>query len=192
LTYVALDARPPLAAGSTVRCTSGHWDGSPSITYEFVDTRTKEVLQRDARGSLLLTSRLTGATIACRAIATNAGGSARIETNSAAGVGAAPKLEIERVPALTVHRGRLAQIRVWLDPGSGVTGKYGVCLTPPVRIRARRCASQRITGDGGGRIALTVTLRIGPGAPLGLAKVAVSAVAGSSRRQSQTLLHIVR
>jgi hypothetical protein len=192
LTYVQLEARPPLAAGSTVRCTSGHWDGSPSITYEFVDTRTNEVLQRDTRGSLLLASRLTGATIACRAIATNAGGTARIETNSSEAVGAAPKLEIERVPALTVHRGRSAQVRVWLDPGSGVTGKYGVCLTPPARIGARRCASQRITSEGGGRIALTITLRIGRGAPLGAAKVAVSAVAGSSRGASTTLLHVVR
>jgi hypothetical protein len=192
LTYVELEAGPPLAAGSTVRCTSGHWDGSPSITYELVDTRTNEVLQHDARGSLVLTPRLTGATIACRAIATNAGGTAQIESSSSQPVSAAPKLAIEHVPALTVHRGRPAQVRVWLDSGDGVTGKYGVCLTPPVHVGARACASQRVTGEGGGRVALTISLRIGRSAPLGAAKVALSAVAGSSRGQSTTLLHVVR
>jgi Trypsin len=192
LTYVDLGGGAPLAAGVTVRCTSGHWDGSPSVTYEFVDTRTNQVLQRDPRGSLLLTQQMIGATIACRAIATNAGGVALIETSVAAPVAAAPKLEIEHVPALTVRRGSSARVRVWLDPASGVTGKYGVCLAPPVRVGARACASQRVTGEGGGRLPLTVSLRIGKTAPLGTAKLTVSAVAGPSRGRSVALLRITR
>jgi Trypsin len=192
LTYVDLEADATLAAGVTLRCTSGHWDGSPSVTYEFVDTRTNQLLQRDARGSLFLTSRMAGARIACRAIATNAGGTARIETSAAEPVGAAPKLEIERLPALTVRRGRSAHVRVWLDPAAGVTGKYGVCLTPPARVGARACTSQRVTADGGGRFALTVSLRIGRAAPLGAAKLAVSAVAGASHGRSTALLRVVR
>jgi len=112
-TFVRIGADGPLTAGVTLRCTSGHWDGSPSVTYEFVDTGTNEVLQRDARGSLLLTSRLVGATIACRAIAANAGGTALIETRAAEPVAATPKLELEGVPALTARRGGSAKVRVW-------------------------------------------------------------------------------
>jgi hypothetical protein len=192
LTYVDLEADGPLAAGVTLRCTSGRWDGAPSVTYEFVDARTNQVLQRDGRGSLLLTSRMAGATIACRATATNAGGTARIETPAAEPVGAAPKLEIERLQALTVRRGGSAKVRVWLDPASGITGKYGVCLTPPVRVGGRACASQHVTADGGGRFALTVSLRVGHAAPLGAAELAVSAVAGPSRGKSTAQLRVVR
>jgi hypothetical protein len=192
LTFVDLEARAPLAAGMTLRCTSGHWDGSPSVAYEFVDTRTNHVLQRDPRGSLLLTSQMIGATIACRAIATTAGGVALIETSVAAPVAAAPKLEIEHVPALTLRRGSSARVRVWLDPGSGVTGKYGVCLAPPARVGARACASQRVAGEGGGRLPLTVSLRIGKTAPLGKTRMTVSAVVGPSRGRSVALLRITR
>ena len=191
LTYVDIEADAPLAAGVTLRCTSGRWDGEPTLTYEFVDTRTHQVLQHDARGSLVLTSRNIGARIACRAIATNAGGTARIETAAAEAVAPAPRLEIEHLPALTARRGSSASVRVWLDPASGITGKYGVCLTPPARIGARACRSQHVDG-GGGRFPLTVSLRIGKAAPLGNAKLAVSAVAGPSRGQSTALLRITR
>jgi hypothetical protein len=191
-THVELEAAPPLRAGSTIRCTSGNWDGSPSITYEFFDTRTQQVLQRDGRGSLLLTARTVGSTIACRAIATNGGGTAMIETNGAGPVGAVPKLEIERLPALTVRRGGSTRIRVWLDPASGITGKYGVCLTPPVRIGRRACAWDHVTGEGSGRFPLTVSLHIGKAAQLGAVKLAVSAVAGPSRGRSTALLRITR
>jgi hypothetical protein len=191
-TFVRIGAEGPLAAGVTLRCTSGEWDGSPAVTYEFVDTRTNEVLQRDARGSLLLTSRQVGATIACRAIATNAGGTALIETGAAEPVAATPKLELERVPALTARRGGSAKVRVWLDPAPGVTGRYGVCLTPPARVGARACASQHVTGEGGGRFALTVSLRVHKTAPLGSARVTISAVAGPSRSRSAALLPITR
>ena len=192
LTYVDLDADAPFAVGLTVHCTSGHWDGAAAVTYEFVDTRAGLVLQRGERRALLLTSRMTGATIACRAIATSPGGTARIVTSPAAAVAPAPGLEIERVPALTVGRGGSARVRVWLDPAAGVTGKYGVCLTPPARVGARACASQRVAAGDGGRFALTVSLRVGRAAPLGAAKLAVSAVAGASHGQATALLHVVR
>jgi hypothetical protein len=191
-TFVRIGADGPLAAGVTLRCTSGHWDGAPSVTYELVDTRTNEVLQRDARGSLLLTSRMVGATIACRAIATNTGGTAQIETTAAEPVAVAPKLELERVPALTARRGSSATVRVWLDRAPGVTGRYGVCLTPPARVGSRACASQQVTGEGGGRFALTVALRVATTAPLGKAKVAITAVAGPSRSRSAAVLRVTR
>jgi hypothetical protein len=191
-TFVRIGADAPLAAGVTLRCTSGRWDGAPSVTYELVDTRTNEVLQRDDRGSLLLTSRMIGATIACRAIATNAGGTARIETTAAEPVAAVPELELERVPALTARRGSSAKVRVWLDPAPGVTGRYGVCLTPPARVGARACASQQVTVEGGGRFALTVALRVAKSAPLGKAKLAISAVAGPSRSRSAAVLRVTR
>src|SRR5262249_3484262 len=96
----------------------------------------------------------------------------------------------EHVSALSVRRGVSARVRVWLDPAPGVTGKYGVCLSPPARVGARACASQRGTGGGGGRLPLTVALHGGNPAPPGLAKVTVSAVAGPSRGRSVALLRI--
>jgi hypothetical protein len=49
-----------------------------------------------------------------------------------------------------------------------------------------------VTADGGGRFALTVSLRVGHAAPLGAAELAVSAVAGPSRGKSTAQLRVVR
>src|SRR5262249_11532251 len=103
-----------------------------------------------------------------------------------------PKLEIERIAAVTAHRGVATSVRVWLDPADGITGKYGVCVTLPPRVGARSCASTRVTGDGGGRIALTVSLHVAGTAPLGAAKLSVAAAAGPSRGASTALLRVVR
>ena len=191
-TYVHLDADAPLQAGTTLICTSGNWDGSPSITYEFVDTRTHQLLERSATGSLLLTGRTAGATIACRVMASNAGGTAALETAPTAPAAGVPQLGIERVAAIRARRGSAVHVEVWLDPAAGVTGKYGVCVTPPPRVGGRACASKRASGDGGGRFPLTVSLRIAGSAPLGAVKLAISAVAGPSRGQSTALLRVVR
>jgi hypothetical protein len=193
-TFVRLVGNPPLYTGMSVACRSGNWDGAPSIAYTFVDRRNGQVLAQSASGSLVLTAQMVGASLACRAVATNAGGSAAMETLVTESVSSPPPLEIERVPTLTARRGRTAQIRIWLDPAEGVVGKHGVCVTPPARVAGRGCASLRVDagGGGGGRLALTVSLRIDRNAPLGVAKLAIAAAAGPSRAQARALLRVVR
>jgi secreted trypsin-like serine protease len=192
-TYVRLGGDTPFHVGTTVTCTSGDWDGAPAITYVFLDRRTGTVVQSGAKGTLLLTDGLVGAELACRAVATNAGGSAVLETLTTGTVEPTPKLDIERIPPVTAHRGRKVQVRVWLDAEAGLNGTYGVCVLPPARVGTRACASQRVTsGGGGGRFPLTVSLRIKNAAPLGVARLGVSAVAGPSQGQSAVVLRVVR
>jgi secreted trypsin-like serine protease len=192
-TYVRLSGDTPLRAGTRVTCTSGGWDGAPTIEYLFLDRRTGEVIEHGPTGSLLLTPAMVGAELACRAIATNAGGSAVLETLATRPVEAAPKLDIERISPVVARRGRTLKLRVWLDAVAGIDGRYGVCVVPPPRVAKRACASQRVrTGGGGGRFPLTVSLRISRAAPLGAAKLSVLAIAGPSLGQSAALVRVVR
>jgi len=190
-TYVRLDGDTPFHARTTVTCTSGGWDGTPSLAYAFLDRRTGAIIQSSTTGTLLLTDQMIGAQLACRAVATNAGGSAVLETLTTATVEPTPKLDVEHIPPVTAHRGRSVQVRVWLDAEAGINGKYGVCVLPPARVATRACASQKVA-PGGGRLALTVSLRIKRAAPLGVAKLAVSAVAGPSQGQSAVVLRVLR
>jgi hypothetical protein len=189
-TFVQLEGQPPLHAGSTLTCTSGNWDGAPSLSYEFFDVRSGEVLQHNAKGTMVLTAQITGDTIGCRALATNPGGTAMLEATTVETSGVVPPLEIERIPTATGRRGHVVRIGVWLDPAEGITGKYGVCVTPPFHVGPKACASKRIA-RGGGRVPLTVALHVGRTAPLGLSKLTVSAAAGPSHGQATVLLHVV-
>ena len=80
-TFVTLAGRPPISVGSTLTCSSGNWSGQPTITYAFLNATTGEVLQQ-GKSSLLITPQHAGIEIACRAIATNSGGTALLTTGS--------------------------------------------------------------------------------------------------------------
>ena len=192
-TYVQLYGELPLRAGSTVTCESGNWEGSPTIRYAFLDTRTNAVLQVGSNGSFTLPARINGDTIGCRAFATNPGGTAVLETTTRDTVQAAPKLEIEHVPPVVTGRGRRVRLTVWLDPPDGMSGKYGVCVTPPAPVGRRVCASRRVpAGGGGGRFALAVTLHIAPNAPVGQARLTVTAAAGASHGELTARVRVAR
>jgi trypsin len=191
-TYALLSGEPPLHTGSTLTCRSGNWQGAPSLTYAFVDTGTGRVIQQGPNGSLVLTAQTAGDTVACRVTASTPGGTAVLETTSTEAVGGVPNLVIERVPAVTGRRGHTASIRVWLDPASGLTGRFGVCVAPPPRVAPRACASQHVSNGGGGRFPVSVSLRLARTAPLGAAKLTVSAVAGPSHGRSTAVLRVAR
>ena len=73
-----------------------------------------------------------------------------------------------------------------------MSGKFGICVTPPARVATRGCASRHVGGADGGRIALVVALRIKPTAPLGAARVAITAVAGVSSGKTTAVIRVLR
>jgi secreted trypsin-like serine protease len=191
-TYVKMGGQEAqLLPGSTVTCMSGGWDGAPTLAYAFLDVRTGDVIQQGPNGSMLVPPARAGDLIRCRAIATNAGGSSVLDSITVEQVADVEPLTIERLPAATAKRGHVTRIGIWLDTPIGVTGRYGVCMTPPPHVAPRACASKHIAGSGGGRIQLTITLHVANVAPLGTARLAVAAAAGPSRSRATALLHIV-
>ena len=189
-TYVDLYAQPPVRVGTRLTCTSGNWLNQPtSITYAFIDSAHNKVLQQSASHALVLNAQTVGAKIACQAIASNAGGTAVLETTSTSAVGVAAKLPIEHVAPVTGTRGKRTPVKVWLDPADGISGKFGVCIIPPKKVAPEACASRRVS-SGGGRVPFAISLKILPEAPIGAAKLAISAVAGPSHGQSSAILHV--
>jgi hypothetical protein len=190
-TYVDLYAQPPVRVGTKLTCESGNWENSPALTYAFVDSAHDKVLQQTASHTLVLNAQTLGAKLACRAIASNAGGTAVLETTSTSAVGAAAKLEIEHIPVVTGKRGKRTAVKVWLDPGVGVTGRYGVCILPPKKVAPEACASRRVS-QGGGRVPFAISVKVSPTAPVGVVKLAISAIAGASHGQTTATLHVTK
>jgi secreted trypsin-like serine protease len=189
-TFVTLSGRTPVSVGSTLTCSSGNWTGQPTITYVFLNAVTGDVLQQ-RKSSLVITPQDAGITISCRAIAANSGGTALLTTGSSKTVAEAPKLKIAPVTPVSVARGRIAAVQVVLRTSQTVSGRFGVCATPPARVGARACASKRVSG-GVGQVTFTLGLRIKSTAPLGAARFAIDATDPVARVQATGLLHILR
>ena len=188
-TFVTLAGRPPISVGSTLTCSSGNWEGQPKITYAFLNAVTGEVLQQ-GKSSLVITPQHAGITISCRAIATNSGGIALLTTGSTRTVEGAPKLEIVPVTPVSVARGRVAAVRIVLRTSRTVSGRFGVCATPPAGVGARVCATKRVSG-GLGEATFTLGLRIKPTAPLGAVRLAIAATDPVAEAQARALVHIL-
>ena len=192
-TYVTLSWKSALVPGETLTCTSGDWSTEPAATaYAFVDTRTDTVLQQSAATTFVLRRQDVGAEIACRALATNAGGTAIEQTTSTGGVRPVPKLSVAVPRGVQLVPGRVAAVRVILETGAGLVGKFGVCLTPPASVAPRACASAKVTDGGSGGYPLTVRLRVKPTARIGTARVAIAAVAGIARANAKAALRVSR
>jgi hypothetical protein len=188
-TFVTLSGRPPISVGSTLTCSSGNWSGQPAITYEFLNATTGDVLQ-EGKSSLVITPEHAGITIACRAIATNSGGTALLTTGSTQTVESAPKLKIIPVNPVSVARGRIAAVRIVLRTSQTVSGRFGVCATPPTGVGTRVCATKRVAG-GLGQATFTLGLRIKPTAPLGAVRFAVAATDPVASARATALVHIL-
>jgi hypothetical protein len=186
-TVVRLAWGGELRVGAAVTCSSGGWDGAPSLTYVFVDSSGREL----ERGSptYRLAAADVGSSVACQAVATNAGGSALAQTDPTPPVGPAPPLDIAPVATVGVVRGRRATVRVVLQ-AADAGGKVGVCLTPPVRVGRRVCASRLISAGVAGEFPFTLAVPISAAAPLGPARVAIAAVAGPSRATATALVQV--
>lgn len=82
--------RGVFTAGHTVTCEPGTWSDDPSFTYTFVDSANEQVLQQGSSGQYALSEADVGRTISCHLEASNAGGTARVQTVASAPVGPAP------------------------------------------------------------------------------------------------------
>jgi Trypsin len=82
--------RGATTVGHALTCEPGTWSYSPSITYEFIDSGTGQVLQQGPSSTYTLTTTDVGATISCEVLATNAGGTAFARTGALAPITAAP------------------------------------------------------------------------------------------------------
>jgi len=76
--------------GKVLTCTPRRWRPGPVFTYEFIDTRTGQMLQQGSSATYKPGESDLGRTIYCRLIATNAGGMATGLSSVAPAVSAAP------------------------------------------------------------------------------------------------------
>jgi len=189
-TTVNISWQTKLAVGTTITCASTGWSGDPSLTYAFVDANDDTVLEQGTRSSYTLTASDLGNSLYCRVLATNTGGTASLRTVDTGVVAAAPHVGITTLAPRKVSRGRTAVLKVVIHAGAGLSGKFGVCITPPARIGHRVCSSQMIEDGSFGGFPFTLGLRIKPTAPLGPASLAIEAVAGVSRAESTAVVRI--
>jgi len=180
----------PLAVGNTLTCNSSGWTGAPTLGYSFVDSRSETVLQQGPRPSYSLMPKDVGATIYCSVLATNDGGTAALRTSETRPIQPAPHVGITTLAPRAAARGRTVMVKVVVHAGVGLSGKFGVCITPPARIARRVCSSQVIDDGSYGGFPFTLGLRIKPTAPVGVASLVIDAVAGLSHAHSRANVRI--
>jgi hypothetical protein len=189
-TFVDISWQGTLRVGNTLTCSSGNWNGEPTLTYAFVSSQTGQVLQQGPKGTYRLSAANVGDSLVCRAAATNAGGTAVLWTGSTKEIGPAPAIGIAPLRPVAAVPGRTVTVRVVLYAPSELTGKFAVCITPAAQVGKRVCASQRVdVGSSGGR-PFKLRLRIWPGASRGLSPLAITAVAGISSTQKTALVQV--
>ncbi|GEM_PF-1541155 len=189
-TTVKISWKTRLAVGTTITCASGGWTGAPTLTYAFLDSQDDSVVQQGPRPTYTLTPADVGRSLYCRVLATNAGGTAALRTVDTGAVAPAPRVGITTVAPRNVARGRTALVKVVIHAGAGLSGKFGVCITPPVRIAHRVCSSQMIDEGSYGGFPFTLGVRIKPTAPRGPASLSIAVVAGVSRAESTAVVRI--
>jgi hypothetical protein len=190
-TFVTLAGLPPVSVGSTLTCKSGLWSGQPTLTYAFLNSRTGEVLQQGSQQGFVVRPQDSGITISCRVTASNSGGTALLTTGGSTSVEAAPKLEIAPVIGLAAKRGRIVSIHLGLSTSTTISGRFGVCLTPPARVGSRICVSKRV-GGGIGEASFTLGLRVKPTAPLGTARLTITATDPVALAHAIVLIRVVQ
>jgi hypothetical protein len=188
-TFVTLSGREPIAVGSTLTCASGNWDGQPTLAYAFLNAQTGQVIQ-DGKSTLLVTPQDAGLTVLCRVLATNSGGTALMTTTASQTIASAPKLKISPVTPVSVAPRHVAALQIVLRTSATVSGKFGVCVTPPPHVGTRVCAFKRVPG-GIGQATFTIGLRIKPAAPLGAARFAIAGTDPVAQAQATALVHVV-
>ncbi len=102
-------------------------------------------------------------------------------------------MQIGQFGTLVATRGKTVTLRVLINTSRpGLSGKLGVCLTPPAVVASRVCSSGRIDEGTFGSFPVTLRLRIKTTAPLGATHVAVTAVAGVSQSATVATFSVAR
>jgi hypothetical protein len=74
--------KPPLAVGTTLKCSTTGWPGTVKIKYSFLNTANGHVLQNGPSATYLLSPKSVGTIIDCVAAVTNSGGTTLVMTPS--------------------------------------------------------------------------------------------------------------
>jgi hypothetical protein len=182
----------PLVVGDTLTCSAGGWPASVQISYSFVNAANGDVLQAGPNASYLLPPETAGTTIVCETALTNSGGTTLVDSNSTSMIAAVPRVKIERLPPLAAKRGQTITLHVVLVSPPGLSGKFSVCATLPASVGGHLCRSTHKPFGASGNFPFTLSLRIKPTAPLGVAHVAIIATAGMSTAATTALLRIAK
>jgi hypothetical protein len=180
--------KPPLVVGSTVTCSTGGWSGRPAFSYAFLSAQSGKALQSGASSSYTVPPAAVGSKLVCRVEAANAGGTSLEETVTTPAVRPAPQVRIAALARLAAPPGGKVTFRVTLMSPPGLQGSFSVCVSLPTGVGGRLCRSTHHAGGLSGAFPFTFTLKIRASAPPGVARVAVSAVAGVSTASATTSL----
>ncbi len=192
-TFVKLSWSGDLGPGSTLTCAAGNWDGAATFSYSFVNATTGQVLQQGPSATFVVTPSEVHGSVYCRAFATSGGGTGSLRTGSTDKITAAPTVQIGQFGKLLATRGKTVTLRVLVNTSRpGLSGKLGVCVTPPALVASRVCSSGRIDESAFGLFPVTLRLRIKSTAPLGATHVAVTAVAGISQSTTVATVSVGR
>lgn len=182
----------PLVIGDELKCSTSGWPASVQIAYSFVNTATGDVLQAGASGTYLVPPAALGATIACTVGLTNDGGTTLISAAATTAVGAVPQIKIQHVSPLSGQRGHRVVLRVVLVSPLGQAGTLSVCAALPPSTGGRVCRSTHKPSRAASNIPLTLTLTVKATAPVGVARVVVSASARLSSATATTQLRVTK
>ena len=191
LTNWELDWGEPLVVGSTLTCSTSGWGQTVTLSYSFVDTASGQVLpETGPRATYTIPPSAVDTTIVCEAAARDSGGTTLVKTVSTSKVKPAPQLKIERLGPLSARRGQDVTLHVVLRSPPGLSGRLSACAVLPASVGGRLCRSTRQPAGLAVDSLFTLTFRIRPTAPLGTARVAISANAGSATAKAVALLRI--
>lgn len=181
---------PPLVAGNTLRCSPGSWRGPVRVDYSFINDSTQRVLQKGGRASYLVPAREVGARIECVVQVSNRGGTMLVKTLDSPLVGAAPRVQIEPMPALQAQPGETLTLRVNLRAPLGLVGPFRVCATLPASVGDRACLTRHESFGVSGQLEFRLSLRVKRAAQADPAPITVRVTAGLSRATAKSSLRI--
>jgi hypothetical protein len=189
-TFLQVKWDPPLVVGNTLSCSTGGWAGpEPRFSYSFVDLADGTVLQT-GKPTYVIPATAGGAAIVCEVAASNDGGTTLEVTDPTPAVKPAPQVRILKVGALAGTRGHALDLHVSLRSPLGLFGRFSVCIVPPKSVAGKLCHSTLNADGGSGVFPFIFEFRVKPGAPVGRARLAITAVAGASHAAATTPLTI--
>jgi hypothetical protein len=178
----------PLVVGDTLTCTSVGWPAGVTLAYTFTNSETGQVLQSGANPKYVVPSTGAGTMVQCEVAATNTGGTTVGKTLATPAIKTAPQVKVGAVKTVTTAPGKRVTLRVVLTSPGGLAGTFRVCATPPGRVAAKTCVSTQEAFTASGSFPFVLHLKVKPNAPLGLARVTITATAGLSSASATGLL----
>ncbi|HLX21136.1 MAG TPA: trypsin-like serine protease [Gaiellaceae bacterium] len=191
-TTVGLRVGAVLVPGAPMHCATSGWPSGVQLSFEFVDSASGAVLQQGSSETYVVRQADVGKSIFCVALATNAGGTAVIETQATPTVGPTPRVQIASVAPSRGAPGRTASVRVVLHLPAGLFGTFIVCIAPAAKVAARRCLARQEQFGPALNLVFDVPLKIKAAAPLGPARMSVTAAAATSSAKRTATLRVTK